>query len=149
MLKLKLQNFGHLMWRAASLGKTLMLEKIEGKRRRGWQRTRWLDSITDSVDMNLRGLREIVKDREAAIHGVTKNRIQLSNWSTARMPKIAAQLSVGLTPRNPVWGSWTLVAWMSGYQSWLCNLGWVAEPLCDLVSPLWIGGKNSTHLWRL
>ena len=56
-----------------------MLEKIEGKRRRGWQRMRWLDSITDSVDMNLRGLREIVKDREAAIHGVTKNRIQLSN----------------------------------------------------------------------
>ena len=70
------------MRRAASLGKTLMLEKIEGKRRREWQRMRWLDSITDSVDMNLRKLREIVKDRKAwcaAIHGVTKNQTQLSN----------------------------------------------------------------------
>ena len=64
------------------MGKTLMLEKIEGKRRREWQRMRWLDSITDSVDMNLRKLREIVKDRKAwcaAIHGVTKNQTQLSN----------------------------------------------------------------------
>ena len=70
------------MRRAASLGKTLMLEKIEGKRRREWQRMRWLDSITDSVDMNLRKLREIVKDRTAwcaAINGVTKNQTQLSN----------------------------------------------------------------------
>ena len=70
------------MRRAASLGKTLMLEKIEGKRRREWQRMRWLDSITDSVDMNLRKLREIVKDRKAwcaAIHGVTKNQTQLNN----------------------------------------------------------------------
>ena len=70
------------MRRAASLGKTMMLEKIEGKRRREWQRMRWLDSITDSMDMNLRKLREIVKDRKvwyAAIHGVTKNQTQLSN----------------------------------------------------------------------
>ena len=70
------------MRRAASLGKTMMLEKIEGKRRREWQRMRWLDSITDSMDMNLRKLREIVKDRKAwcaAIRGVTKNQTQLSN----------------------------------------------------------------------
>ena len=67
------------MQRANSLEKTLILGNFEGRRRRGWQRMRGLDSITDSVDMNLRGLREIVKDREAAIHGVTKNRIQLSN----------------------------------------------------------------------
>ena len=65
MLKLKLQYFGHLMQRANSLEKTLMLGKIEGKRRRGWQRIRWLDSLTDSMDMNLSKLREIVKDREA------------------------------------------------------------------------------------
>ena len=75
MLKLKLQYFGHLMWRADSLEKTLMLGKIEGKRRRGWQRMRWLDGITDSRDMILSKFWKIVKDREAwhaAVHGVTK-----------------------------------------------------------------------------
>ena len=76
MLRLKLQYFGHLMWRASLLEKTLMLGKIEGKRRRGQQRMRWLDSITDSMDMNLSKLREIVKERGAwyaAVHGVTKS----------------------------------------------------------------------------
>ena len=114
------------------LEKTLLLGKIEGKRRRVWQRMRWLDHSSDSMDMNLRKLREIVKDRKvwyAAIHGVTKNQTQLSNWSIARMPKIAAQVSVLQRPRNPVWGPWTLVAWVSGCQSWLCSLGWAAEPV--------------------
>ena len=81
MLKWKLQFFGHLMQRADSLEKTLMLVKIEGKRRWGWQRMRWLDSITNSMDMNLSKLREIV-DREvwrAAAHGVTKSRTQVRN----------------------------------------------------------------------
>ena len=76
MLKMKLQYFGRLMQRADSLEKTLILEKVEGKRRRGWQRMRWLDSITDSMDMNLSKLRKIVKDREAwnaAVHVVTKS----------------------------------------------------------------------------
>ena len=90
MLKLKLQHFGHLMQRADSLEKTLMLGKIEGRRRRGGQRMRWLDGLTNSIEMNLRQVQEIVEDREswcAAVHGVAKSQTWLSNCTTTTSSK--------------------------------------------------------------
>ena len=94
MLKLKLQYFGHLMWRADSLEKILILEKIEGKRRRRQQRMRWLDSITNSMDVNLGNLQETVEDRgtwRAAVHGVTKSQTWLSDWRTTATAKTRSE----------------------------------------------------------
>ena len=128
MLKLKLQYFGHLMWRVDSLVKTLTLGGIGGRRRRGRPRMRWLDGITDLMDVSLSELQKLVMDREAwcaVIHGVTKSRTWLSNWTASQGEKPREK------PNLPT--PWLWISSLQNFEE--INFYYFSHPMCSILSP--------------
>ena len=124
MLKLKLQYLGHLMWTADSLEKILMLGRIEGKRRIEWQRVRWLDGITDSMDMSLSKLWEVVEDREAwcaVVHGVAESQTRLRDWTTNKRPLCQVWVQISVPPLKWPWTN--LVASVNRDNNCIYTLG--------------------------
>ena len=149
MLKFKLQYFDHLMWRADLLKKTLMLGKIECRRRKGQQRMRWLDGTTNSMDMNLSKLQNMVRDREAwraAVHAVTKSQIQLSDWTTNLFPGILYSGVFSLSGIPSAWGKYQVLSTCASHLSLIslfhrmgfeCTSAlWLLMPFCSESSAI-------------